>query len=120
MESAANAALLILALKPDKQVPGELTDWLEKWPHKRTKREGVLILLNGTEANAGPRESEQCYFRSIAHRAGMDFLTELPTNILEAMPESLDSYKERAGQMTSCLDEILRQQRASLRVRTAP
>ena len=40
----------------------------------------------------------------------MDYLTHVPQDIARAIPDSLDSYSKRADQVTSLLDEILRQQ----------
>jgi hypothetical protein len=40
----------------------------------------------------------------------MDYVTQLPQDIARSMPDSLDSYTERADQVTSLLDDILRQQ----------
>ena len=40
----------------------------------------------------------------------MDYLTEMPQDISRSIPDSLDSYTERAEQVTSLLDNILHQQ----------
>ena len=47
--------------------------------------------------------------RNIAHRAGMDYLTQVPETIGRAIPDSLASCSERADRVTSVLDEILHQ-----------
>jgi hypothetical protein len=37
----------------------------------------------------------------------MDYLTEVPQEIAQPIPDSLESFSERAQYMTSVLDEIL-------------
>ncbi|HLX72340.1 MAG TPA: hypothetical protein VKV04_22200, partial [Verrucomicrobiae bacterium] len=49
----------------------------------------------------------EIYLRHIAHRAGMDFLSHAAPTAAKAIPDSLDSFSKRAGQMTSVLDNIL-------------
>jgi hypothetical protein len=39
----------------------------------------------------------------------MDYLTQVPPGISRAIPESLDSYTERAAHLSSVLDAILQQ-----------
>jgi len=38
----------------------------------------------------------------------MDYLTDVPPEITRPIPDSLESFSERAQQITSVLDEILR------------
>jgi hypothetical protein len=40
----------------------------------------------------------------------MDYLTKVPLDISFSIPDSLESYTERACQVTSLLDDILHQQ----------
>jgi hypothetical protein len=40
----------------------------------------------------------------------MDYLNHVPQDISLSIPESLDSYTQRADQVTSLLDDILHQQ----------
>jgi hypothetical protein len=40
----------------------------------------------------------------------MDYLTEVPQDISRSIPDSLDSYTERADQVTGLLANILQQQ----------
>jgi hypothetical protein len=40
----------------------------------------------------------------------MDYLTQVPQDIPRCIPESIESYTERADQVTSLLDGILHQQ----------
>jgi hypothetical protein len=40
----------------------------------------------------------------------MDYLTQLPHDIVHEVPDSIDFYTKRAEQMTTVLDGILHQQ----------
>jgi len=40
----------------------------------------------------------------------MDYLKEMPQDISRSIPDSLDSYTERADQVTHLLDNIMHQQ----------
>jgi len=42
-------------------------------------------------------------------RGAMDYLTQVPQNISHSIPESLESYGQRAAHVSSVLDEILHQ-----------
>jgi hypothetical protein len=103
----AEADLVIFATRPEADLPDSVHQWMENWVARRGEREGALIGLNDPSAaamNAGP--GKFCYLRSVAHRAGMDYLTNMP-EILRAPPESTESCCERARQVTHVLDEIL-------------
>ena len=56
-----------------------------------------------------PVRAKCLYLRAVAHRAGMDYLTQVPEQLGRVFPESLDFYSERAAQMTDVLEEILQQ-----------
>jgi hypothetical protein len=59
---------------------------------------------------AGPSVEKYAYLRNAAHRAGMDYLTQIPQSISSrSIPDSLDSYSQRADKVTSVLDGILHQ-----------
>jgi hypothetical protein len=55
-------------------------------------------------------QAKQYYLRQLAHGSAMDYLTQVPQSISRSIPESLDFYTQRAGQVTHVLDEILHQQ----------
>ena len=61
-------------------------------------------------ATDGNTLQKYIYLRTVAHNAGMDYLTQIPQTISSrGIPDSLDSYSKRAGHVTSVLDDILRQ-----------
>jgi len=92
-------------LDPDKpeNVPGT-SEWIKK--HVRSAGGAGLIdtstILNGWAAE------KHAWLRRVAHRDGMDYLTDVPPEITRPIPNSLESFSERAQQITSVLNEILR------------
>lgn len=105
---AAEANLILMVTRPGTKLPDHVWAWIESWLPSRSEREGALVSLQ-RPAIAGGAESSGTvlYLRDVAHRAGMDFLTELPHTLVHSMPESLDSFSERANQVTSVLDHFL-------------
>jgi hypothetical protein len=84
---------------------------METWLGQRGDREGLLVGLmeSGGSPGVGEGEKHHC-LRNAAHQGAMDYLTQVPQNIARSIPDSLDSYTERADQVTSLLDDILHQQ----------
>jgi hypothetical protein len=109
--AAARANMVVLALLPEGDVPAGIKQWIEHWLRARGEREGVLVGLMENEPDPCSIAClKEVYLRRIAHRAGMDYLSHVPRIAPHAIPDSLDSYNERAGQMTAVLDEILHTQ----------
>jgi hypothetical protein len=107
-EKAAAADLIIFAAQSGEEMPVHVRAWVESWLDRRGDREGALVGLVEHSGGASTGAADkQVYLRNIAHRSGMDYLTEVPQNILDLIPESLESYTDRAHQVTGVLDEIL-------------
>lgn len=107
-ENAAKADLLVFALKPEGELPDCFFAWVDRWIDKRGEREGALAGLLDPAANPnGIATQKYLYLRTLAHRAGMDYLMQLPENMVRTIPDSIDSYAQRASTKTSVLDEIL-------------
>ena len=103
----AEADLIVFATRPETELPDFVRHWMEGWVTRRGEREGALIGLNDPAAGStSGAPGKFCYLRSVAHRAGMDYLTNVPEQ-LGAAPESTESCSERARQVTHVLDEIL-------------
>jgi len=103
-----DADFVVFAAAADGELPRAIRFWLESSLRKRRAREGVMIGLIPRERGVGATSgSREIYLRQIAHRAGMDYLSKNPPAVAKGMPDSLDSFQERAGQMTSVLDTIL-------------
>jgi hypothetical protein len=110
-QKAVKADLLVFAITPEGDLPQEIKLWLEDWICQRRVREGAVVGLVLLESPPRPGEIaclKEIYLRHAAHRAGMDYLSQVPSALSLGMPDSLDSYRARAGQVTSVLDEILR------------
>jgi hypothetical protein len=107
---ASIADLIVFATSAEEDLPRAIKLWIENWLGKRGEREGALVSLM-ERRERDPLEVppfKEIYLRHIAHRAGMDFFSQVPPmTISKALPDSLDSFNDRAGQMTSTLDEIL-------------
>ena len=109
IEKAVAAHLVVFAMNSAGDLPHEIKDWIENWLGKRGEREGALVGLFPHEAPPGDIASfREIYLRNVALRAGMDYLSHVPPTLPKALPESPDSYTDRAGQMTSVMDGILR------------
>jgi hypothetical protein len=103
---ATHAEVVIVAASG--QVPPDIQSWIDRWIELRGEREGALV--NVCASGEEPASGTQLYLRHVAHRAGMDYLTQLPQTLSWCIPDSPDSYRQRAHETSSVLDEILRHQ----------
>jgi hypothetical protein len=103
---ASKADLLIFATSTGETVPLHVRTWNENWMSQRAEREGVLIGLSGNSGSASKTPADS-YLRTLALRAGLDYLTEMPENLAQLMPETLESCTERAHEVTSLLADIM-------------
>jgi len=112
VDRAAAADVVIFAMVSRGDLPEEIKLWIERWLNKRGQREGALVgLLHREEGWHGTASFREIYLRHAARRSGMDYLSHSAPTILHAIPDSLDSYNDRAVQMTSVLDRILQEPR---------
>jgi hypothetical protein len=108
VEKAAKADLVLLASGLPGDFPVAVEGWVEAWLRRRGDREGLLAgLIDSGGGASGQEARKHNYLRRVAHRAAMDYLTQVPHSLWRSIPESLDSYSERAGLVGSVLDEIL-------------
>jgi hypothetical protein len=108
-EKAIFSDLIVFALRPEGPMPDCVLNWVEDWIGRRSEREGVLAgLLDPAAGPSGVTTERYLFLRSLAHRAGMDYLIQVPEDITRPIPDSLDSCAQRAVQKTSVLDEIMR------------
>lgn len=107
-QRATRADMVVFAT--DGELPFEVKAWSESVLRSRGEREGALVCLSPPEKGGA-----LSHLRCLAHRAGMDFLTDIPGTLMQPMPQSLDGYSERAEAVTSVLDDILRQKHVSSR-----
>jgi hypothetical protein len=110
VEKAARADVVVFAMDARGDLPEPIKLWIEKWLNKRGEREGAIVgLLHREENWHGSASFREIYLRHTARRAGMDYLSHAAPTLRRAIPDSLDSFSERAGRMTSVLDGILQQ-----------
>ncbi|HEY2083504.1 MAG TPA: hypothetical protein VGI88_12030 [Verrucomicrobiae bacterium] len=107
VEKAAAADVVIFAMNAGRDLPEEIKLWIERWLNKRGEREGALVGLLGREEPRDMASFREIYLRHAARRAGMDYLSHAAPTATQAIPDSLDSFNERAGRMTSVLANIL-------------
>jgi hypothetical protein len=108
---AAVADLIVFAANPEGDFPWPVKAWVEVWLNQRGEREGMLVGLLEPAGGTGGQEGRKHHFlRNTAHHGAMDYLTDVPQDISRSIPESLESYTERADQVTGLLTNILRQQ----------
>jgi ornithine cyclodeaminase/alanine dehydrogenase-like protein (mu-crystallin family) len=102
------ADIVVFAARAEGRLPLIVTEWVEGWLANRKDHEGMLAgLIDGGPLATGWAADKHSWLRSVAHRAGMDYLTEVPQEITRPIPDSLESFSERAELVTSVLDEIL-------------
>lgn len=109
VRAAVFADMLAFAVTSAGDLPEEIKLWTEHWLTRRGDREGSLVglILNESARPPGDACLKEIYLRHLAHRAGMDYLAHFPGQITRAIPNSLDSFNQRAGRISPVLDEIL-------------
>jgi hypothetical protein len=91
------------------EFPDDIKLWTERWLAKRDEREGTLVGLI-SDGKSNPCDVaclKEVYLRHLANRAGMDYLSKLPQIISTATGNLSQSLDQRAGQVTTVLNEIL-------------
>jgi hypothetical protein len=107
-EKAAHADLVVVASMQPQDFPRGVKSWIESWLGRRGDREGILAGLVGpVPGGSGSAPAKHLYLRQVAHRGGMDYLTQVPQGISHATPQPLDFYTARAALVSGVLDEIL-------------
>ena len=105
---AATADMVVFAITPAGDLPGEIKLWIETWISRRSEREGVIVGLVSRRESPGEIAClKEIYLRHTAHRAGMDYLSHVQRSPAMILPDSLDSCKERERRISSVLDDIL-------------
>jgi hypothetical protein len=109
-DAAANANMVILSLRGDKDLPPVFKAWLQGWASRRDNHKSALVMLcGGSEQSDGARRL-QAYLHQVARQAKMDFFAntfELPK--IDPPLYSLEALQRRAETVTPLLEEILHQ-----------
>jgi hypothetical protein len=107
-QKASAADVVVFAMNAIGDLPDEIKLWIENWLNRRGEHEGALVgLLAREEPSYEVASFREIYLRHIARRAGMDYLSHAAPTATKAIPDSIDSFTERAGRVTSVLDSIL-------------
>jgi hypothetical protein len=110
-EKAVRGDVIVFATTQEGDFPRAIKSWIETWLHQRGDREGMLVALFEPSEGVGSREGQKHHcLRNVAHHGAMDYLTQVPQDLSRSIPDSLDSFTQRADQVTSLLEGILRQQ----------
>ncbi len=105
----AREADILIFCSSDAVFSPTILQWFDRWVDARSGREGMLLDL--THASASPAAiatPKQNHLRHFAHRARLDYLKHLPPQIAGSLPDSWQSARARAGQLTAVLDDILK------------
>jgi hypothetical protein len=106
---ARAADLIILATAPRGILSPHIKGWLELALVGPGGREGVLVGLPAPGIGVSAENaSTQAYLRKLAHRIGMDYLSDVPQSLPICEPDSAEAYNQRATQVTSVMDQILK------------
>jgi hypothetical protein len=106
---ASGADFVVFGSRSGEAIPSRsLTNWVELWLETRGQHEGALVSLPSPQAASGFETTAfSLYLRAVAHRAGMDYISDIPQGLAHPIPESPDSCTKRAEEVGSVLDEIL-------------
>ncbi len=108
MQHAVEVDFIVFAASGPGEMPEHVKRWTESALSIRSEHEGAIVGLFEHHADcARMAPDKEVYLRNLAHRAGLDYLSQPSPTTRRAIPDSLDSYSERALQVTSVLDEIL-------------
>lgn len=106
---AAEAEMVVFAMPGKGEPAWEVQAWACQLIDLRREREGALVGL--LEPGEGAHSGRFQFLRNLAHRAGMDYLTQVPDVLCLEIPDSLESYSQRAAEVTGVLDDILKHSR---------
>jgi hypothetical protein len=102
------ADFIIFCSHPESDLSPTLTEWFASWAEQRAGQPGALLDLTHEAGTPAPySDLKQIRLRELAQRATLDYLTEIPSVLSSAAPESLESVATRATRVTEVLDEIL-------------
>jgi hypothetical protein len=72
---AAAAEVILISLTGADELPAHALDWMESWPARPERGQGVLVaLIGGDLEKAMRRRSQITYLKGIAASRGLDFL----------------------------------------------
>ena len=102
LEEAAHRARLVIFEACNKPIPPAVLDRLAHFLCGRKSGQAQLAGLAETNVH------NQILLRNLAHRVGMDFISEVPPDLNATMPDSPESCTSRAEAVSHLLSDILR------------
>ncbi|MCW5553817.1 MAG: hypothetical protein KIS67_16865 [Verrucomicrobiae bacterium] len=107
-QDAVGADFIVVSSRPEQQFSPFVVKWFEDWIRQREGREGAFLDLTEPEAGSADNvQRRQLHLRRLAHRAMMDYLTQVSQIMDGPLPDSFESVEHRAAQITSVMDQIL-------------
>ena len=109
-QAAVRAAMVFFATRHNSELPEHVKSWIESWVNARADQSGALVWL-ATDQDPGGSQAAPPHpgLLHAAHRAGMDFLSDVPDYLTLALPESPQWFNDRANVLGPVMDSILRQ-----------
>jgi hypothetical protein len=104
---AATASMVIVASNAANHLPELVHAWTEEWSARRQGREGALIALVDGPPESSVYQATHHHLRNVAHRAGMDYLTDEPSTAPATLPDGPNGITARANELGSMLDGML-------------
>lgn len=107
-QDAVRADFIVVSSRPEQQFSPFVLKWFQDWIRQREGREGAFLDLTEPQAgSAGNVQRRQLHLRRLAHRAMMDYLTQMSPIMDGPLPDSFESVEHRAARITSVMDQIL-------------
>lgn len=109
-QAAANASMILLALRGDRPLPPMLKAWLPRWLDRKGDQRSALVVLLCTDGQPNAEAWHlQTYLRQIAQQARMDFFAHTYPLSTELGPaaETDETMARRARTLSPWWEEFL-------------
>ena len=105
---AATADMVVVSAHDRDTLPVAIQTWAEAWPSRIPANRGALVaLLELTEDQTEARPETVLFLRKVAEQAGMDFFVQLFRPPARGTELTVEQIAQRAGTVSSVLDDIL-------------
>jgi hypothetical protein len=106
---AARAELVLFVWSSEGDLPLAVRNWGDSWAEKRPARASALVALSTARSVESAQELPASqYLRSLARRAGMDFLASREEGGFDSVPEVMRQMERRANDLSQVLENLLR------------
>ena len=108
--AAGKADMVVFSAHAAQEFPPTVKTWVESWVANRDGRDSALVALIGMEEDLTKGTSPiHIYLRDVAHRAKMDYLSDVPDAPSVGVDGSVGAIAQRAETVTSVMERILQQ-----------